>query len=41
MTWIAGRILFMVGYSKAPNKRGPGFAIQPGVAAVLWLGATG
>ncbi|MGZ5870870.1 MAG: MAPEG family protein [Bradyrhizobium sp.] len=39
--WIAGRILFMIGYSKAANKRGSGFAIQAGVAAVLWLGATG
>lgn len=39
--WIAGRVLFMIGYSRAANKRGSGFAIQAGVAAVLWLGATG
>ena len=41
LTWIAGRILYMLGYAKAANKRGPGFAIQAGAAAFLWLGATG
>src|ERR1700759_3912171 len=25
--WIAGRILYMPGYSRAANKRGPGFGI--------------
>src|SRR5271169_4122274 len=41
LIWIAGRILFMIGYSKAANERGPGFAVQAGITALLWLGATG
>jgi glutathione S-transferase len=41
LVWIAGRILYMIGYSKAANKRGPGFAIQAGAAILLWLGAIG
>src|SRR6202022_4272210 len=28
LVWIAGRILYLTGYSRAANKRGPGFAIQ-------------
>jgi len=39
--WIAGRIFYMVGYSRAADKRGSGFAIQATVAILLWLGATG
>ena len=38
--WIAGRVIYMTGYAKAANKRGPGFAIQAVAALVLWLGAT-
>jgi glutathione S-transferase len=41
VVWIAGRIVFMIGYTKAADKRGTGFAIQAGAAAILWLGATG
>jgi glutathione S-transferase len=41
VVWIAGRIAFMIGYTTAANKRGLGFAIQGGAAAILWLGATG
>ena len=41
LVWIAGRILYMSGYSKAAQKRGPGFAIQAGAAILLWLGAIG
>ena len=41
LIWIVGRVLYMTGYAKAANKRGPGFAIQGGAAAILWLGATG
>jgi len=41
VVWIAGRIVFMIGYTKAASKRGSGFAIQGGAAAILWLGATG
>src|ERR1700710_1468726 len=39
--WIAGRILYMTGYSQAAAKRGQGFAIQAGAAILLWLGALG
>jgi glutathione S-transferase len=39
--WIAGRILYMVGYSKAADKRGRGFAVQSSATILLWLGATG
>jgi len=41
VVWIAGRILYMTGYSKAANKRGAGFGIQAGAAILLWLGAIG
>ena len=39
--WIAGRIVYMIGYTTAANKRGAGFAIQAVAAGILWLGATG
>ena len=39
LVWIGGRILYMIGYSKAANKRGPGFGIQAVAAILLWLGA--
>jgi glutathione S-transferase len=39
LIWIAGRILYMIGYSKAATKRGPGFGIQAVAAFLLWLGA--
>jgi len=41
LLWIAGRILYIVSYSKAANKRGPGFGIQALATVALWLGATG
>lgn len=41
VVWIAGRIIYMISYTKAANKRGPGFAIQASAAGILWLGATG
>jgi glutathione S-transferase len=40
VVWIVGRILYMIGYAKAANKRGPGFGIQALAAIALWLGAT-
>ena len=40
VVWIIGRILYMTGYAKAANKRGPGFGIQALAAFALWLGAT-
>ena len=41
LVWIIGRILYLTGYSKAVEKRSPGFAIQALVCIVLWLGAFG
>jgi glutathione S-transferase len=41
LVWIAGRILYLIGYSKAAAKRGPGFGIQAGAGILLWLGALG
>ena len=41
LVWIAGRIFYLTGYSKAANKRGLGFGIQAGAALLLWLGAVG
>jgi len=39
LVWIAGRILYMTGYSEAADKRGRGFGIQALAAGVLWTGA--
>jgi glutathione S-transferase len=41
LVWIVGRILYVLGYAKATEKRGPGFAIQSVAVIALWLGATG
>ena len=41
LVWIAGRIFYIVSYSKAANKRGPGFGIQAFATVALWVGATG
>lgn len=41
LVWIVGRILYMTGYSRAVEKRGPGFAIQALAATFLWAGALG
>src|ERR1035438_10024116 len=37
--WIAGRILYMTGYSQAADKCGRGFGIQAGATIILWAGA--
>jgi len=39
LAWIAGRILYIVTYAQAADKRGRGFAIQAMAAAVLFGGA--
>jgi len=39
LVWIAGRVLYMIGYSQAAAKRGRGFGIQAAAAIVLWAGA--
>jgi glutathione S-transferase len=41
LVWIAGRILYLIGYSQAAEKRGRGFGIQAAAAGILWLGALG
>jgi glutathione S-transferase len=41
LIWIAGRFLYMLGYSKAAERRGPGFGIQATAAIILWAGALG
>ncbi len=41
LVWIAGRILYIITYTKAADKRGPGFGIQALATVALWLGATG
>jgi glutathione S-transferase len=41
LVWIAGRILYIIGYAKAANKRSTGFMIQAAAALTLWLGAFG
>jgi len=41
LVWIAGRILYMTGYSQAAENRGRGFGIQAMASSVLWLGAVG
>jgi glutathione S-transferase len=41
LVWIAGRVLYLVGYSRAAEKRGPGFGIQALAGLALLLGALG
>jgi glutathione S-transferase len=39
--WVIGRILYVLGYARAVEKRGPGFAIQAFATIALWLGTSG
>jgi glutathione S-transferase len=41
LVWIAGRILYLIGYAEAAAKRGRGFGIQAGAAILLWVGSLG
>ena len=41
VVWIIGRILYLTGYSKAAEARGPGFGIQALATGVLLFGALG
>lgn len=41
LIWIAGRVLYLTGYSQAATKRGMGFAVQALAGIVLWGGALG
>lgn len=39
LVWIGGRVLYFSGYSKAVEKRLPGFFIQSTACALLFVGA--
>jgi glutathione S-transferase len=39
LVWIGGRVLYMVRYSEAAAKRGPGFGIQAAACVALLIGA--
>ena len=41
LVWAIGRILYVLGYAKAVEKRGRGFLIQALATIVLWIGALG
>ncbi len=39
--WIVGRVVYLLGYSEAAEKRRAGFAIQALAAVALWVGSLG
>jgi glutathione S-transferase len=39
LVWIAGRVFYMVSYTQAADRRGPGFGVQAAVCGVLLVGA--
>lgn len=39
LVWIVGRVVYLVTYAQAAEKRGTGFAIQAAAAGVLVVGA--
>ncbi|MBR0695696.1 MAPEG family protein [Bradyrhizobium lablabi] len=39
--WIAGRIVYFIGYRAAVARRSPGFAIQALICVALWVGSLG
>ena len=41
LLWIVGRIVYMIGYMQATERRSPGFFIQALACAVLLFGALG
>ena len=41
LVWVVGRILYILGYAQAVEKRGRGFAVQALATIVLWVGALG
>jgi glutathione S-transferase len=38
LVWIAGRMLYVVRYTEAADRRGPGFGVQAGVCIALLVG---
>jgi glutathione S-transferase len=41
VVWIVGRVLYLTGYTKAAESRGPGFGVQALATGVLMFGALG
>ena len=41
LVWVVGRILYVLGYAKAVEKRNRGFAIQASATIILWVGSLG
>ena len=41
LVWIAGRVVYLIGYSQAAAKRSRGFGIQAAAATILWVSALG
>jgi glutathione S-transferase len=41
LVWVIGRIMYMLGYARAAQARGPGFALAGIAQVVLVLGALG
>jgi glutathione S-transferase len=41
LVWIAGRILYLVNYTQAAQKRSAGYAVQAAACAALLVGALG
>ncbi|HLZ06713.1 MAG TPA: MAPEG family protein [Bradyrhizobium sp.] len=39
LVWIGGRVLYFIGYSKAVEKRLPGFFVQSTACLLLFIGA--
>jgi glutathione S-transferase len=39
LVWIVGRVIYMLGYGEAAEKRHLGFSVQVIAAGVLWLAA--
>ena len=39
LLWIGGRVMFLIGYSEAAERRHRGFGIQALASGVLWVGA--
>lgn len=41
LLWIIGRVLYLIGYTRAAAARGPGFGIQALATAILLFGSLG
>jgi glutathione S-transferase len=39
LVWIGGRVLYMTGYTEAPEKRSTGFLVQALAVGILLIGA--